>query len=500
MSLPLPEYERFDALGLAELVRTKQVSPSELVEAAIARIEARDKHLNAVIHRQFDKARAAARAAAPSPDQPFAGVPFLLKDIMGHEAGEPTTYGSRAFVGTRSDRDAELTIRYKRAGLIVLGKTNVPELGIYGVTESELYGPCRNPWNLAHTPGGSSGGSAAAVAAGYVPAAHGGDGGGSIRIPAAHSGLVGMKPTRARNPAGPFAGERWAGFVSEHVLTRSVRDSAAMLDATQGPDAGAPYQVVAPEGPYLAEVARDPGKLRIAFSKAALFGDETHPDNVAAVEDAARLAASLGHEVEEAAPPFDRDTLVRAYFTVIAAGANLGVRNAGELKGRPARAAEFERTTWLLKLIGDKLTAGEYAAALHTIQVAHRTLAPFFTRYDVFLTPTAARPPAPIGAFKLKPSERRLVAALSAAPLRPLLLTALSKMAKNALGATPNTQLFNMTGQPAISLPLFWSSDGLPIGTQWVGRFADEATLYRLAGQLERARPWFERRPPPLPA
>ncbi|MFO0751376.1 MAG: amidase [Myxococcota bacterium] len=507
MALPFPEYERYDGLGLAALVREKQVSPTDLVEASIARIEARDKALNAVIHRQFEKARARAKALESAPphasgdaaDGAFRGVPFLLKDIMGQEAGEPTTYGSRSYQGIPSDRDAELTVRYKRAGVVILGRTNVPEYGIYGVTESELYGPARNPWNPEHTPGGSSGGSAAAVAAGYVPLAHGGDGGGSIRIPAAHSGLVGMKPTRARNPAGPFAGERWAGFVAEHVLTRSVRDSAAMLDATHGPDAGAPYQVMAPAGPFLDEVGRAPGRLRIAFSDVALFSDTTHPDCVAAVRDAARLAESLGHEVIEAKPPVDRDKLTDAYFTVIAAGASMGIRGAAELRGRPIKASEVEKPTWLLKLIADKLTAAEYAAALHTIQMAHRALVPFFERHDVFLTPTAAMPPARIGAFALKPAERRLVATLAAVPLRSLLLKALASLAKNALGATPNTQLFNMTGQPAVSLPLFWNAAGLPIGTQWVARFGDEATLYRLAGQLEAARPWFDRRPP-LPA
>lgn len=494
MPLPFPEYERFDGVGLAALVKSKEVSPLELVDAAIARIERRDPRLNAVIHRQFEKARAQARGALG--DGPFAGVPFLLKDIMAHEQGEPVTSGSRLFHGRPADHDAELALRYRRAGLIVLGRTNVPELGIYAATEPELYGPARNPWNPEHTPGGSSGGSAAAVAAGYVPMAHGGDGGGSIRIPAAHTGLVGLKPTRARNPAGPRAGERWGGFVAEHVLTRSVRDSAAMLDATHGPDLGAPYQVAPPAGPFLAETLAPPRKLRIAWTADALFGDATEPDCVAAVRDAADLARSLGHVVVEARPTFDRQRLTDAYFTVVAAGTNLTLAMAGEARGKPVSATEVERPTWMLKLIADKLTAGEYAAALDTIHRASREVAPFFSQYDVFLTPTAARPPALIGAFALKPGERRLVAALAALPLRPLLLRALASLAKNALSATPNTQLFNMTGQPAVSLPLYWNAAGLPIGTQWVSRFGDEATLFRLAGELERARPWFDKRPP----
>ncbi len=284
-------------------------------------------------------------------------------------------------------------------------------------------------------------------------------------------------------------------------MTRSVRDSAAILDATHGPDAGAPYQVAPPARPYLEEVrlgadGRGP-RLRIAFSDEALFSDATtHPECVAAVHDAAKLAASLGHEVSIARPPFDREALVQAYFTVIAANTNLSVRGAGEFAKRAPKASDFEAPTWLLKLIGDKITAGEYVHALQTIHLAHRGMAPFFETYDVFLTPTAAKPPVPIGAFAPKLQEKFLLAALSAAPARSLLLKAKDVLAKNALAATPNAMLFNMTGQPAMSLPLYWGSNNLPIGTQWVGRFGDEATLFRLAAELEIARPWKDKRPP----
>lgn len=495
-------FDDYDSMGQAELVRSGQASPIELVEHSIARIEAIDSGINAVVWKSYERAREHAKNGTPGADasSPFRGVPFLLKDLMAQDAGQPSSYSSKLLAPWRADRDAELVARYKRAGFVILGRTNTPEFGIYGVTEPALRGPTRNPWNRDHTPGGSSGGSAAAVAARYVPAAHGGDGGGSIRIPAAHCGLVGLKPTRARNPSGPFAGERWAGFVAEHALTRSVRDSAAILDATHGPDAGAPYQVAPPARPYLEEVqvgaeGRGP-RLRIAFSDEALFSDATDPECVAAVHDAAKLAASLGHEVTIARPPFDRETLVQAYFTVIAASTNLSVRGAAEFAKRAPKATDFEAPTWLLKLIGDKITAGEYAHALQTIHLAHRTMAPFFAQYDVFLTPTAAKPPVPIGAFAPKPKEKLLLAALSAAPARSLLLKAKDVLAKNALAATPNAMLFNMTGQPAMSLPLYWGSKNLPIGTQWVGRFGDEATLFRLAAELEVARPWKDKRPP----
>lgn len=498
----MADFHDYDALGQAELVRTGQASPLELVEHAIARIERLDQQVNAVVFRGFERAREHARSGTPGADRgaPFFGVPFLLKDLMAQDAGQPSTSSTRLLEGWRADRDAELVARYKRAGLVILGRTNTPEFGIYAVTEPALRGPTRNPWNLAHTPGGSSGGSAAAVAARYVPAAHGGDGGGSIRIPAAHCGLVGLKPTRARNPAGPYGGERWGGFVSEHALTRTVRDSAALLDATAGGDPGAPYEVRPPARPYLDEVTegregRGP-RLRIAFSDRAIFGATTDPECARAVREAATLAASLGHEVVEDHPVYDQATLIEAYFIVVSAGINLSVRAAGELANKKPRAADFERPTWLMKLLADRLTAGEYAHAQDAIQHAQRGLVPFFDKYDVFLTPTTARPPVPIGAFALRTPDRLAIALLRAIPARRLILMAKDTLATKALEATPNTMLFNMTGQPAVSLPLHWSPYGLPIGTQWVGRFGDEATLFRLAAELEVAAPWKDRRPP----
>ncbi|MBP6631410.1 MAG: amidase [Kofleriaceae bacterium] len=490
-----PEYDDHDATGLAELVRTGQASAGELVEAAIARVEARDPGLNAVVHRQFERARAEAAAGRTGP---FAGVPFLLKDLMAEDAGQPSTGSCRLGSDWRAPHDSELVARYKRAGLIIVGRCNTSEFGILGSAESDLRGPAHNPWDLARSTGGSSGGSGAAVAARMVPAAHGGDGGGSIRIPASHCGLVGLKPTRGRNPLGPVGGEHWASLVEEHVLTRSVRDCAALLDATAGPDPGAPYQVRDPERPYAAEVGQPPGVLRIAFTTDALFAERNDPDCVAAVEDAAALARSLGHQVEAAAPTFDRPALIRAYLFVVAAGVSSDLAVVAARAGRAPRAGDVEPATWLLYLIARALSAAEYVGAVDLIRRASRQVAEFFTRHDVLLTATCARPPVPLGEFALTRGQRMQLGALRAAPLHGLLMKAVDEMAHGPLSATPNTQLFNMTGQPAISLPLSWSGAGLPIGTQWVGPYGREDLLLRLAAQLEAARPWATRRPPML--
>ena len=490
-----PEYDDHDATALAALVHTRQVSAAELVEAAIARIEARNPALNAVVHTQFERARREAGAPRPGP---FAGVPFLLKDLMAEDAGEPSTSSCRLGSAWRADRDAELVARYKRAGLIILGRTNTPELGIMGTTESAFRGPARNPYDPTRSPGGSSGGSGAAVSARMVPAAHGGDGGGSIRIPASHGGLVGLKPTRGRNPLGPSGGEHWASLVEEHVLTRTVRDTAALLDATAGPDEGAPYQVRDPARPFAAEVGEPPGRLRIAFTPQALFAEANDPACVAAVTEAAALARSLGHEVEEAMPPFDRPALIRAYLFVVAAGVSSDLATAAARAGRPAKASDVEPATWLLFQIARALPAADYVAAIDLIRRTARQVAGFFARYDVLLTSTTARPPVRIGELAPSRAEALQIGVLRALPVRALLMKAVDEMARGPLAATPNTQLFNMTGQPAVSLPLAWNAAGLPIGTQWVGRYGREDVLLRLASQLEAARPWTARRPPLL--
>lgn len=492
--MALTEFESHDAVGLAELVARGEVTPAELVEAAIERIQDRNPAVNAVIHRRFDEARI--EAGGRLPDGPLRGVPFLLKDLTSELAGTPMHSGSRFLRDHVPDSDSELVRRFKAAGLVIVGKTNTPEFGIMGVTEPVLFGPARNPWNPEFTTGGSSGGSAAAVAAGIVPIAHGNDGGGSIRIPASCCGVFGFKPTRGRTPLGPDIAESWSGLVVEHCLTRSVRDSAAVLDATHGPDPGAPYFAAPPERAYLDEVERDPGGLRVAFTSDSLFGDSTHPECRAALADTADLLADLGHEVEEVRPKFDKEQLRQAYLRIVAVGTARAVTLAARAAGRRARARDFEQETWLLALIGRATRAPEFQAAIDAMHLAARRIAAFFQRYDVLVTPTLAYPPTRVGELASGPSERASMALLQRLPLRSLLDVALDRLASEKLEATGNTMLFNMTGQPAMSLPLAKSAAGLPLGTQVVGRYGDEATLFRLAGQIERARPWFGQIPP----
>lgn len=483
-----------DATTLAERVRRGEVHPTELVDTAIAAIEQVNPRLNAVIHRMYDTARAAARGELP--DGPFRGVPFVVKDLDGWLAGEPYTQGCRMSKDFVPTEDAELLARMKRTGVVIVGKTNCPELGLLGVTEPELHGPTRNPWNPDHTPGGSSGGTAAIVAARAVPMGHAGDGGGSIRIPASACGLFGLKPTRARNPLGPHIGEAWGGYVQPGVLTRSVRDCAAMLDVTQGPDLGAPYASPPRARPYLDEIRTPPRKLRIAFSTGSQLGRETHADVQAAVRDAAALCASLGHELEEVALPIDKEALVKAYLTQVAVGAAIGVEYTARWVGRAPTPADFEATTWLLGTIGRKLSALDLQRSRDACQAAGRQLARFFTRYDLFLDGTLAYPPVKVGQLALKRSERLALGALRWVSPKLVLDKVLAELSAESLEPTPNTQVANQTGVPAMSVPLYWNAEGLPIGVQFTAPFGDEATLFQLAAQLEAARPWAGRVPP----
>ncbi len=473
------ELAEFDGLGQAELVRKGDVKPRELVAAAIARIERLDPALNAVVTPAFE--RALADAEHVPPEAPFTGVPFLVKDLVATCAGLRHTEGSAFLSDHIADRDSELVARLRRAGLCIAGVTNTAEFGNASTTEPRLFGPTRNPWRTDRTPGGSSGGSAAAVAAGMVPMAHGNDGGGSLRIPASCCGLFALKPTRARNPLGPAHGDLYSGLVAEHALTRSVRDSAALLDATAGPDAGDPYAAPPPTRPFLEEVGADPGRLRIAFSVAAPNGVVVHEECAAAVLEAARLCAELGHEVSEAAPAMDAGGLEDAWFELWADGnAWLADRWARRL-GREPEADDFEPLTWALQELGRRRTAAQHLRAVEALQAEARAAASFFELYDAWLTPTLAQPPVPIGALEPRGED----------PLSWIELDA---------GFAPFTAAANATGQPAMSVPLFWSEDGLPIGTHFVGRFGDEATLFRLAAQLEQARPWVGRRPPVWPS
>lgn len=483
-----------DATALAERVRRGDVQPIELVEQAIAAIEKVNPQLNAVVHRMYDQARAAAKGTLP--DGPFRGVPFVVKDLDGWLAGEPYTQSCRMSKDFVPTEDAEIIARMKRTGVVIVGKTNTPELGIIGVTESELRGPARNPWNPDHTPGGSSGGTASIVASRAVTMGHGGDGGGSIRIPSSACGLFGMKPTRGRNPLGPKVSEGWGGYVQPGVLTRSVRDCATMLDATQGPDVGAPYASPPRERPYAEEIQRAPRKLRIAFSTGSQLGRATHPDVQAAVKDAAALCASLGHELVEVALPIDKAALVTAYFTQIAVGTAGAIAETARWVGREPRPADFEPTTWMLGTIGRRLPAIELQRSRDACQAAGRQLGKFFQDHDLFLDGTLAYPPVKVGEMALKSAERIALAALRVASPRFILDKLLETLGANALEKTPNTQVANQTGVPAMSVPLSWNAAGLPIGVQFMAPFGDEATLFQLAAQLETARPWAGRLPP----
>lgn len=494
-ALPFPEYESFDAAGLAEIVRRGEVSPTELVEAAIARVERRDTAVNAVVHRMFEEARR--RAAGPLPDGPFTGVPFLLKDLLSWDAGHPVRSGSRLLRDFVAPHDSEVVRRYEQSGIVTIGRTNTPEFGLLPYTEPALYGPTRNPWDPSRTVGGSSGGSAAAVAAGYVPMAGGGDGGGSIRIPASCCGLFGLKPSRGRVPTGPDQGELWRGSAIEHVISRSVRDSAAMLDAIAGPDVGAPYWAPPPARAFADEVGAPTGTLRIAFTSAPLLGHSMHDDCRAALARTVHLLEGLGHVLVEDAPPVNRDEFNRAFLTVVCAELAADLRDAERLIGRRARRTDVEPETWALAILGRAIPADVFSGALRQLQRASRTIAGFFERYDVLLTPTLAMPPFPIGALRLPRARQVALRVLGAFGSGRVLraLGMLEEAASEVFDFIPVPPLFNSTGQPAMSVPLEWNADGLPIGMHFAARAAEEALLFRLGGQLEAAAPWFGRRP-----
>lgn len=489
------DYPDFDATGLSELIKNGEISPAEACEAAIDRMEAVNPAINAVVTKMTDLARKTARG--PLPDGPFFGVPFLLKDLLAAYAGVPLSGGCKALKNFIPDHDSEMVTRFKAAGLVVIGKTNTPEFGLKGVTEPELFGPCRNPWNTGHTPGGSSGGSAAAVAAGIVPMAGAGDGGGSIRIPAAYCGLFGMKPSRGRNPTGPDQGRIWQDAVQEHVISRSVRDSAAMLDFTQGPDMGAPYVIKPPERPYLEEINKDPKRLKIAFCTRSPLGTAVHPECAAAVTETARLLESLGHHIEEAEPAIDGEKLAETYLIMYFGEIAADLAEMKTKLGRPARMEDVEGPTWTLGLLGRSYSAGDFVAGTRLWDLAARQMGRFFEKYDLYLTPTAAFPPLKIGELDLSPAETVLMKTVNRLKLGGLLKASgiAGQMAKKSLEKMPFTQLANFTGLPSMSVPLHWTKGGLPVGSLFTAPFGDEATLFRLAAQLEKARPWFHRRP-----
>ena len=474
MSRLTEQFERYDGLGLAELIRTKEVTADEVLAATLERIEARNPAINAVVTRMDEHARAAIRAGLP--EGPFTGVPYLLKDLGALYTGVGTSFGSKLFAGFVPDHDSEIVARMKRAGLVIVGKSNTPEMGISPSTEPRLHGATRNPWRLDHSAGGSSGGAAAAVVAGMLPMAHATDGGGSIRIPASACGLFGLKPTRARNPAGPDAGEGWSGASVGHAVTWTVRDSAALLDATSGPDVGDPYWAPLPARPFLEEVGRDPGRLRIALTAKPWIEGPVDPECAEAARAAAKLCEGLGHHIEEARPEIDEAAWQRSTAVIVTASLTFVLETRAAALGRQLGPDDIERITWERVQLARTFSASDYARAIHTVHRTGRVVARFLERYDVLITPTMAQPPYPLGVLSLSNPD-----------------TATFNAARNA--SIGFTSLFNSSGHPAMSVPLAMSRSGLPLGVQFVARFGDEATLFRLASQLEAAQPWKDRRP-----
>lgn len=481
------EYLQYDATGLADLVRRGEVRVTEVADAAIARAQAVNPALNAICLPQYDEAR-----RQPVGEGPFTGVPMLLKDLGQEQAGQPCTMGCQGLRNRLMPEDSDYVVRAREAGLVVIGRTATPEFGLKAVTESRLWGPSRNPWNTRLTPGGSSGGSGAAVAAGVVPVAGANDGGGSIRIPAAYNGLVGLKPSRGRVSWGPYAGESWTGAADNHVVTRTVRDSAAMLDVLAGANAGDPFRIGTPARPWAELAGEAPGRLRIGLFTRSPYGGEVHPDCVAAVEQTARLLESLGHEVEEAMPEVDGDALARCYLAIYFGEVPVFMDNA---RAEGAGDDDFELDTRLLATLGRSFPLPDYVRMRQQWNGFARALGQYFGDYDLYLCPTTAQPPAGIGELDLPPAMQMVSKLLVRARAGRLMLKTgvVDQLAMESLARTPFTQLANLTGTPAISLPLGWSGQGLPMGVQFGAPHGEEGRLLQIAAQLEEAAPWYGR-------
>lgn len=468
------DYVSHDAMSLAQLVADRQVSPSELLEEAITRASEQDQRLNFIAQELYDYGRA--RIEEGLPDGPFRGVPFLEKDLHMHIPGKRSGQGSRLYADYRPDVRSELVARHESAGLVIFGKTTTPEFGLTGTTESFAEGPTRNPWDLERSSGGSSGGAAAAVAAGVIPLAHASDGGGSIRIPASACGLFGLKPSRGRVPMGPIRTEGWGGNSTNGAVSRSVRDTAALLDATHGLEPGSRYSAPEPDGTFLSQVTREPGKLRIALMLSPISGAPVDPEIVEATKGAARLCERLGHIVEEAGPKVDAAAMGDANFALISTALASDLGAFAEATGQTLGPDTLEPITLGFVEYGKQVPGTAVAKAHGTIQEIAVSVAQFMDDYDVILSPVLADNTAKLGVHDLNHAD-------------------FSAWGQSVGAYVPFTGLFNTTGQPSMSVPLATSAGGLPIGIMFTGRYGDEQTLLRLAGQLERAAPWFDRLP-----
>ena len=473
------DYGAKDATDLAGLVASGEVDADALLDTALAAMERLNPKLNAVVLVQEEAARAAIRRGLP--EGPFRGVPFLLKDLGCEAMDFPSHNGSRLFANTRYALDSAIWDRIRATGVVAFARTTAPEGGVGPATESAVYGgPTRNPWDLSRTPGGSSGGAGAAVAAGIVPAAHGSDGGGSVRIPASSCGLFGFKATRERFPDGPYSGEGWAGMAIDGFLTRSVRDAAAFHDACAGADLGAPYWAPPLGAGHIAAIRRPPRRLRVALCDTTLDGRPIHPDCAAAVHDAARLLESLGHHVEPARPAADIGGMMRAWTDIVACGTALSIRAKCAARGHPLEPGEVENVALGAIDRAAAVSGADYLAAVGRIHAFGRELSAFFDPWDILLTATLAEPPAMIGRFAH--TDRDFVHFRTGPGM--------------VFDYSPFCAAFNASGQPAASVPLFWNGEGLPIGVHLATRFGADEELMALCAELESARPWAGRRPP----
>jgi len=498
------EYDQLDGIGLVKLVRDGEINATELCEEAIRRAEDLNPKLNAIITPFYDFAREAAKRSRPN--APFNGVPFLLKDAHHALKGFAMSSGSKLLRDFVPQNDAEIVKRFKKVGLIILGKTNTPEFKLAYVTEPKAFGPTRNPWNPNYSPGGSSGGSAAAVAARIVPLASATDEGGSIRVPASCCGLFGLKPSRGRNPVGPDFDEEWDGMSTSHVITRSVRDSAAILDAVSGPEVGAPYGVNTKEKSFFEVINREPKHLRIGFHTRSAYGRKVHPECVKAVGKACMLLESLGHDVEEVVPAYQEEDVALNYFIILIGNAAALVDKLVQTYGQSKVRRDLELSNYALYSIGQRLKVLDFVKAKRRWRQFGTTMDQMLNKFDTILTPTLGEPPVLVGSQQPRKSDQRSMKLINSwagkliLSSRKLTYSILDELIQNTMkGQMPFTIIANITGQPAMSVPLHWTEDGLPCGVQFIGRLGEDANLLRIAAQLEKVQPWVDRKPKILP-